>query len=296
MELSEHSSNKAVSYERFFKENYDSLKRWALQITTYDHELAEDLVHDIYIRFSLRKEPPREVESLPGYVYAALRNAHVSYLRSTTKKGSRQLSMYDNDFIEDARLTIDPRSIIKVHDDLRAICDFACNRKPASVSASILILRFFHGYFSAEVARVTGRSKNAVEARLLKCRHEISLNLFDPSSSGKPNSLRALLPSNVIATNSDLLLELRERVFTAADGRCLSTKDLNIIYKKSVTGLTRDELSHLVSCRKCLYRVNDLLRMPQLSERHPLDTLGAQTTVENLQCSRPLAASASSMR
>ncbi len=296
MEFSKNSFKRIVSYERYFDENYDSLKRWALQITTRDHELAEDLIHDIYIRFTLRNESPGEVESVPGYLYAALRNAYISYLRSRTRTGSHHLSLFDEDLAENMKLTIDPRSMIKVHDELRAICDFACRRKPASISASILILRFFHGYYSAEVARITGRSKNAVEARLLKCRHELAENLYGSADGNHPKNPYSLLRSNRKIANSDLLAELRERIFTAVDGRCLSTEDLHIIYKKSSTGLIRGELSHLVSCKKCLYRVNDLLRMPQLSERHPLDTIGAQTTVENLLCSRPMAAAAGSKR
>lgn len=294
MELPENSRDKAVSYDSFFEENYQALQRWALQITTYDRELAEDLVHDIYLRFSRRDQITGEVDSVHGYLYAALKNAYVSHLRNKTRTGSRQFSLFDHEFADNVWLTVDPRSSIKVHDELRAICEFACNRKAASSSASILILRFFHGYFTAEVARITGRSRNAVEARLLKARREMALHLSGETKWEKSKNPGGRGPAPLIARH-DLLLEMRERIFEAVEGICLSVADLSNIYKKSKSGLNREELSHIVSCRKCLERVNGLLRMPRLSERHPLDTLGAQSTIETLQCSMSRAAWAGSI-
>ena len=290
MRLSENSCVENTSYDRFFRDNYETLQRWALQITRYDRELAEDLVHDVYIRFNQRDEMPGDVESVHGYLYVALRNAYVSYLRLKTRSGSRQLSLLDHEFADNAWLITDPRSTIKVHDDLHAICEFACARKASSISASILILRFFHGYFSAEVAKVVKRSRNAVDARLLKARREVTIHLSEPSKMESAKNTRAIPPEQLVKSRNDLLGELRRRVFSAVDGRCLSREMMYVFYKKANSGLPRTELSHLVSCEKCLDMVNALLLMPGLSDRHPLDTLGPQTVVEPLQCNQARAA------
>lgn len=290
MGLPEHLCAENTSYDLFFQENYGTLQRWALQITMYDRELAEDLVHDVYIRFNQRDDLPGDVESVHGYLYVALKNAYVSYLRRKTRAGSRQLSLLDHDFADNAWLTIDPRSTIKVHDDLHAICEFACARKASSISASILILRFFHGYFSAEVAKVVKRSRNAVEARLLKARREVAIHLSEPGKAERARNLRGISSEQLIKNRNDLLWELRQRVFSTVDGRCLSPEMLRVFYRKASGGLARSELSHLVSCEKCLDMVNAMLHLPVLKDRHPLDTLGPQTVVEPLRCNRARAA------
>ncbi len=290
MNVYSNTRNESASYDHFFQENYKTLQRWALQITAYDRELAEDLLHDVYVRFNQRQERPENVDSVHGYLYVAMKNAYVTYLRKKTRTASHQLSLLDHEFADNATLIVDPRSAIKVHDELRSICEYACARKMTSISASILILRFFHGYFSAEVSRVVNRSRNAVEARLLKARHEAATQLINPSKTEKVRSSQTNSFEALIKPRADLLMELRERVFSSVTGACFSTEGLRRFYRKAENGVSREQLSHLVSCRECLDAVNGLLHMPMLSERHPLDTLGPQTVVETLLCSMSKAA------
>lgn len=290
MDVYGNTRNESVSYDNFFQENYQTLQRWALQITMYDRELSEDLLHDVYVRFTQRDEQPRDVESVHGYLYVAMKNAYVTYLRRKTRTGSHQLSLLDHEFADNATLIVDPRSAIKVHDELRAVCQYACVRKEKSISASILILRFFHGYFSAEVSRVVNRSRNAVEARLLKARREAAEHLHNPFRIEKAIASRKDATDETVRVRTDLLLELREQVFLAVTGRCFTPESLNMVYRKARGGLGREELSHLVSCEDCLDTVNAMLHMPRLKDRHPLDTLGPQSIVENLQCNSSFAA------
>ncbi len=290
MEYLEGARCESTSYDQFFQENYGTLQRWALQITSFDRELSEDLLHDVYLRFSQKREQPADVESVHGYLYVALKNSYVTYLRKKTRMGSQQLSLLDFESADNATLIVDPRSTLRVHDDLRAICEYACERKYKSIAASILILRFFHGYFSAEVARVVNRSRNAVEARLMKARREASEHLNGHLNAEPPKSQRKLPSKEWIKGRSDLLIELRERVFAAKDGWCPPPEVFLKLYRNKNEGLSREDLSHIVSCRECLDCANDLLRMPRLAERHPLDTLGPQTTVEAMQIGRSRAA------
>lgn len=290
MNVYANTRTESASYDTFFQENYQTLQRWALQITSYDRELAEDLLHDVYLRFNQRQERPDDVESVHGYLYVAIKNAYVTYLRKKTRTASHQLSLLDHEFADNATLVVDPRFAIKVHDELRAICQYACARKATSISASILILRFFHGYFSAEVSRVVNRSRNAVEARLLKARREAAAHISNPVQIDTSGSLRRTGGGEWIKPRADLLLELREHVFSAVTGRCFSDETLRKFYRRAEAGVGREELSHLVSCGECLNTVNALLHMPKLNERHPLDTLGPQAVIENLQISLSRAA------
>jgi RNA polymerase sigma factor (sigma-70 family) len=285
-------NGRSAFYDRFFQENYPALKRWALQITSNDRELAEDLLHDVYLRVSQRTDQHDSIDSVNAYLYTAIRNGFISHLRRRTRMGWFQLSAAEDDFGKKPTMIVDPRLALKVQEELRAICNYACERKSSSISASILILRFIHGYYSAEVARVINRSRNAVEARLLKARREVSQHLLGAHErdAASPNHSRSL--SRQVVRAADLLDELRQVVFSAADGRCMTDEKLKRAYRPSSGGLDRSELSHLVSCPECLDHVNRLLRMPLLGERHPLDSIGSQTVIETLERNRSLAAGA----
>jgi hypothetical protein len=52
--------------EDLFVERYNHLHAWALQITEHDHELAEDLLHDLFIQFSLNAPDPHTIKNLDG--------------------------------------------------------------------------------------------------------------------------------------------------------------------------------------------------------------------------------------
>ena len=279
----------ATSYDLFFQENYEALQRWAMQITAYDRELSEDLVHDVYLSFSNRFDTYENIDSVHGYLYAALRNAYLSHLRRKTR--SNQIPLSDFEQLGDLLPTIDPRDAFRVHDQLRAICHYVRRRKSNSISASILILRFVHGYFSAEVARIVNRSRNAVEARLHKARREVTVYLSDDSieiRAERPRRLKDCV-TNDLSEDGDLLRELRAIIFSASTGRCVQTDWLRTFYRKNSGGLGREELSHIVSCAECLDNVNKLLQMPTLKDRHPLDTLGPQTTTETLERNQSIA-------
>lgn len=283
MEVHGDAPPSGLSYDDFFQANYETLRRWALQITSYDAVLSEDLLHDMYLRFSIRNAAADNVESVQGYLYTALKNSYVTHLRKKTRTASKQILFLSDEQSAHDSLTVDPRATLLVQDTLLEICEYACERKSRSIAAGILILRFFHGYFSAEVARIVNRSRNAVEARLLKARREVNQYLLDSPNPVKIATKKTLRRKEFRRADTDLLAEIRERIFSAVTGSCFSNEGLRAFYKKLRGGVEREELSHIVSCRKCLDDINDLLKMPRLAERHPLDKLGPQTTLETLQ-------------
>lgn len=281
--MSRDMTGKFAFYDEFFQENYSDLKRWALRITSNDRELAEDILHDVYLRVSTRNDRPESIESVNAYFYAAIRNGFISHLRWRGRKGWFQLSAAGAELEITPFMIFDPRSALKVQEELRAICGYACERKSTSISASILILRFIHGYYTAEVVKVINRSRNAVEARLLKARREVNEHLFGRHQA---KGERSWPGSGRIIRSDELLDELRQVVFNARDGRCMPDEKLKRAYRSATGSLDRLELSHLVSCPECLDNVNRLLRIPLLNERHPLDSIGPQTVVETLECGR----------
>ena len=273
-----------ASYDDFFRENYTILLKWANQITRQDHDLSHDLVHDLYVRFNLSKRRPEDVGSPHGYLYTAIRNSYISYVRNKTR--TRQVSLPEDELVNEAGLVIDPQTEFSAHDELRTVCEHVCIRKDSSISASVLILRFFHGYYPAEVSKIIKRSRNAVEARLVKARREAYDHLTQRALDTRPLGFRGAqepVRKEFNYSRGDLLRELREHVFQSRNGPCLSHDWLEYVYKKDVGIVGREELSHLVSCSFCLDDVNKTLDLPLLHDRHPLDTLGNQTAAEVIQ-------------
>jgi RNA polymerase sigma factor (sigma-70 family) len=268
----------------FFQENYETLQRWALQITAFDRGLADDILHDAFLRLHKGQvNGVDEVRNLDGYVYTAIRNSYRSHLRKHSRRRSLHLSIFDVELSAPQLLSDDPSTYMRTKDDLRAVCEFACKRKSKSIAASILILRFFHGYYPGEISRLLNRSRNAVETRLMGIRREVIEHLS--GTTKEAYSLGALLSqvTTPARINIDLIAELQQKIFDSVSGECILSADLKRLYRKDAYGPDRDEISHVVSCRECLDSLSKALRMPGIGERHPLDALGVQTTVEALQ-------------
>ena len=270
---------RSEDHEQIFLAHYARLCGWALALTNRDHERAEDLVHDAYIQFTFTRPEISAIGNLNGYFYTLLRNLHLSQVRRLQRLQQRTLSIVDYDSAELGLRVVDPTQQIRIQDDLRRVCQFACLRKETSKAGSVLILRFLHGYYPKEIAQIMRTTRQAVEERLRTARNEAKQYLKNPrslhfirGSSGVP-----ALPfeTGFARTSDELLVELRHSIFSSRQGECLPRKDLKQLYNNNDTSsLDQTTLAHVVSCRNCLDAVNALLNLPLLVERFPTDTLG----------------------
>src|SRR5260370_27573677 len=165
----------ASSHEELFADRYQRLLAWALQLTGNERELAEDLLHDAYVQFTFTQPDLGTIRNLDGYFYGMLRNLRLSQVRRETHNRLQQLSVIEYDSAEDGLRTIDLRDQLRVQDDLRQVCHYACVRKETARHASVLILRFFHGYYPSEIAQVLRTSRQAIDKSLLIARREARL-------------------------------------------------------------------------------------------------------------------------
>src|SRR5713226_4642514 len=101
-----------TSHEDLIVQRYEWLLLWALEISGGDREEAEDLVQEVFVHFTLdRPDLAAVTQNLEGYLYAMLRNMHISGIRRTTRQQNANLSM--------AQLAVsEPESI---EDELRAV-------------------------------------------------------------------------------------------------------------------------------------------------------------------------------
>jgi RNA polymerase sigma factor (sigma-70 family) len=270
----------AATHADSFIQRYERLHAWALQLTERDHERAEDLLHDAFIQFTLSHPDLTSIDDLDSYLYVCLRNLHLSQMRRATRTANRELSIIEYDSAELGLWSIDPRDQIKTQDELRTVCHYACRRRKTSKAGSVLILRFFHGYYPEEIASVLRITRPAVKDRLRLARAEANLYLHDSDRLNLIHDKRTeeRPRAEVGRVSDDLLNELRQSIFASCEGVCFSRRQLDDLYADNVEGgLSADAVAHLVACAKCLDEVNKLLGLPLLAERYASDISGKDT-------------------
>src|ERR1051325_2847765 len=160
------------THEELFIQRYEMLRGWALRLTGNNRGQAEDLLHDLFIHFTLHRPNLDEIHNLDGFLHTTLRNLFLSQSRRAARSAHGHLSLVDYDSAEISIQCVDPREQLRVREELQAICRYACLRKESSKAGSVLILRFFHGYYPAEIAQILGSPRQAVDNLLQSARAE----------------------------------------------------------------------------------------------------------------------------
>ncbi|HEY2976044.1 MAG TPA: RNA polymerase sigma factor, partial [Pyrinomonadaceae bacterium] len=272
----------SASHEDLFIERYDRLLGWALQLAEHDRDLAEDMVHDAFVHFVAITRPDLSaIQNLDAYFYASLRNLHISQQRRASRVRFQQLSIVEYESAATGLRTLDQRDAITLQDDLRRVCQYACTRKQTAKIASVLILRFFHGYYPSEIARVLRSARPAVDKALQLARGEAKIALTDPKSLSFRDEIPQvdLMPAKMARPAADLLSELQGMIFAARQSECPSRRELKEFYGAfEATPMDCERLAHVVSCAKCLDQINMMLKLPLLAERNPADSSGKNTS------------------
>lgn len=263
-------------HKSLFMERYVWLRGRALRITAHNEQLAEDLVHDAFIQFTVGSPDLEAIRNLDAYLSGMLHKLYLSHVRRSSRIRYFSSFLVDYDTIEIGLKALDLGAQVWVRDELRQICEYALARKESSKAGSVLLLRFFLGYFPSEIAALMRNSRNAVDDWLRIARREAKRYLGEPSSFPQTGSVRRL---DVSASGSEVLEyqflnSLRRAIFEVGYRECIPSRDLAASYGSArpqvIDGKT---LAHLVSCWRCLDEANHLIEIPSLSERYPVDFL-----------------------
>ena len=268
---------RSPSHEELFLSRYTELISWSMQITRNDRDKAEDIVHDAYIQWTLVRPDLTSIRNLDGYLYGMLRNMHSAELRRAVRASGTLLSVveYDSAFLslQQAR---DESQISYMQGQLRQVCDYACARKETSKAGSLLLLRFFHGYYPGEVARLAGIRRVTVDSWLRIARNEAKVYLENPQALkfiGADRKAWQSLHHN--GFELDFLDELLQRIFRSCRGRCPSEKKLQTIYADAdAEPLDCEDLAHISSCQPCLTMATKILKLLPKDDRDLGDRLG----------------------
>ena len=267
----------APPHQDLFVERYGRLRGWALRLSRGDHGEADDLLHNAFLQFVLRRRELAEIDNLEGYLFGLLRRLRMSSARTALNRRQEPLSVVDYDAATRCLTDTDahgPLQRIQVAQELGAVCEYACRRKDSSKAGSVLILRFFHGYYPKEIARILRSPLRLANDWLRIARREARAFLLRPSAP----AMRTIPGADAIGDTTsaaDLLHALRARIHAAKTGACLTLPAIARLYdadaKSSVPSAT---LSHIVSCPACLQLVATHLHLGPYAERDPRDMLG----------------------
>jgi len=259
--------------EELFISRYTNLRDQAMRLTDRDAEEAEDLLHDAFIHFTLSQTPVENIQNLDGYLYTMLRNLRLSHARRLARTPQGYLSLIDYDSAEAGLNSTDPRDKIKAQDELRAICQYACVRKESSKAGSVLILRFFHGYYPNEIAQVLRSPRSAVDNLLQTARKEAKLFKADPEALTFLHGNKETKPPKFSfgQISTDILSETRDAIFQKPAADCPKPSISDIYKSGDEKTVTAGFLSHVAACKVCLDAINDVLGMPSLASRTAVD-------------------------
>ena len=259
--------------ERLFTDRYGDLLAFAMRLTEYRRDVAEDLVQDAFVQFILGRTRLEEIENIDGYLKTMLRFMNISRINRSAQllHDESALSFADYDSCRLGWTAIEPPRRMQASEELHQICTYACSRKESSRAGSVLILRFFHDYFPTEIARILNSSRQCVDQWQTLARREVKLFMNKPGRlrfvNGKAPSAQRQL--KYLRPDRDLMFGLRQMIFNSRNGECLTQEELDEGYSENkAEPLTTAKLAHLVSCRVCLDAVNTLLGMPLLDQRY----------------------------
>src|ERR1700749_2457401 len=149
--------------EKLFLQHYSWLLECALNITHGDRERSEDLVHDVFLQFLDKDADLASIGDVRGYLNGILRNLHLLQLRRSTRHPMQLLTIVDHDSSLVGLRVTNSADLFQCADLLLRACDFVCYRKEAALTASIMILRFFHGFYPGEICLLLKAKRNTVD-------------------------------------------------------------------------------------------------------------------------------------
>ncbi len=140
--------------EKLLDSYYGPLLKWGILLTRGDTGMAQDIVHDLCLHFTLAKPDLSQVANLDGYLYTCLRHIYLSGLARSSREAMQFVNVAEFDSIQFALAATSPDDLVERQNYLRRICHYTVWRKEFSKSASYFIFHFFHDYSRREIAEI----------------------------------------------------------------------------------------------------------------------------------------------
>jgi DNA-directed RNA polymerase specialized sigma24 family protein len=279
MRLFKPNRSRQTSPEAIFAEKYDWLLQWALHFARGNQAQAEDLVQDTFVRFVVSGPELTDPEHIEPLLYTYLKYVHLSHVRRTQRYPHQELALVDFDSIHIAIREKSSADPIELQNTLHQIVAYLLWRKEKAKSASILLLRFLHGYRRDEIMRIALVSDQMVANGLMLAREETRKYLDghrQQSHAASESTPPILFPKCVAVQYDRFQAEIRRSIFAACNSTCLPSEQLLSLYQgANPRPIECKLLAHIVSCERCLDLVSKQHDMPPLSGRSPEEMAGS---------------------
>lgn len=147
-------------FERIFREHYEFLHRTAQRITG-NSEDAEDVLQTLFLRLLGRALPSDVRENPRRYLFRATVNTALDVLRTRQRRAESH-----GEEIQD-----EPISRLASRGEEELLAQFRSGLAQLNPKAAeILILRHFHGYANAEIAKLLGTTRGTIAVSLFRTR------------------------------------------------------------------------------------------------------------------------------
>ncbi len=236
--------------------------------------VAEDLLHDAYVQFVISRPDLTQIADLDAYLHVLVRNLYISTQRRKANQQPVHVGFEEYDSAERALERAGPYQRLAARESLLRLCTHLCQRKETSRSASVLILRFFHGFYPSEIERVLGAPARSVSRLLAKARAEARVVLAASGRLRPPhgrNGIVVAMPQVASDDPSEILGALRDAIFATSAPPCPESIVLGRSARDAHARVSTSTLAHVVSCRTCLGAVGVALTLSSVDERPPTD-------------------------
>ena len=144
---------------------------WTAQQILQDHHLAEDAVHDAFLRILTKLDRLQldDCNKTRALVVIIVRNIALDMIRKKKRQAEQELPA-DWDLADDDRYS--PEQILFVQEDQERLRKALKKVKPTYVD--VLILNALHQYTHQEIAELTGLSPENIRIRLYRGRRQLA--------------------------------------------------------------------------------------------------------------------------
>lgn len=260
------------AHEDAFLSRYRSLLAHALKLTRGNRELADDLLQDAFLHFTVAKVDLSEIESLDAYLISMVKYLHLAHIRREMRDPLGELSVVNYESAELSLSSAPASALFSIYEQLLFICEYAFARKDEVRSQALLLLRFFHGYSLDELSLLARNSKPTLRKGIQVAQSEVRAALKARPVDGKQPKSEWVDSIRFTPRHKEFLESLREHLLSFGGQGCPPRKELEHLYTENhKSEIPTEVLGHLAVCRPCLDWLNRHLDLPPLGERHLAD-------------------------
>ena len=167
-----HLDSDSQVFDQIYLDNFPALHRYAYTIVN-DRGLAEEMVHQVFLKILERKEPLKIHTSVKAYLFRSVNNECLNHLKHQNVKQN-----YQNYATDNMENRVETPSGMLAYKELEKCLTEAINALPEQCRTIFQLSRFEELKYM-EIANQLGISIKTVESQMSKALKRLRINLAD---------------------------------------------------------------------------------------------------------------------